>query len=322
MLNNGYNNFKNDHNNKNIMDSFNRPIISLRISLTNRCNFDCIYCHHDGMLLSKSEMSPNEIYQILKIAKKFGIKKIRYSGGEPLVRDDIVEIIKKTSSLNFKDISITSNGVLLEKYGKDLIIAGLNRVNISLDTLNPDTYKFITKSKQSLDKVKNGILSVANLGLYPIKINMVVMNNINNNEVCSMFKFCRDNGLILQLIELMKSDYNNLYDKYHFNMSSLEDKFEKLADNVKIRSFMQDRKKYYIGDGEVEIVKPMDNTKFCKNCTRLRITPEGFIKPCLLKNDNLVNIVKYIRNNSSKEKLEEIFLKGINNREPYYSKDH
>jgi cyclic pyranopterin phosphate synthase len=307
-----------------MLDKFNRPIVSLRISLTNRCNLDCIYCHHDGMIPSKSEMSPDEIYQILKTAKRFDIKKIRYSGGEPLLRNDIVEIIGKTSSLSFKDVSITTNGILLEKYGKDLINAGLNRVNVSLDTLNPNTYNFITKSRdtktRALDKVKSGVLSVAKLGLYPIKINMVVMNNLNNNEIDSMFKFCKDNDLILQLIELMKSDYNNLYDKYHFNMSSLENKFEKLATEVKVRSFMQDRKKYYIDNGEIEIVKPMDNTKFCENCTRLRITPEGFIKPCLLRNDNLVDIVKYIRNNSSEEKIEEIFLKGINNREPFYTK--
>ncbi|MDR2624189.1 MAG: GTP 3',8-cyclase MoaA [Methanobrevibacter sp.] len=305
------------HDDELIFDSFNRPIISIRISLTNGCNFDCIYCHHDGMLLSESEMNSDEIYRILKVAKKLGVKKVRFSGGEPLLRNDIVEIIGKTSSLKFKDISITTNGVLLDKYGVDLIDAGLNRVNVSLDTLNPNTYKFITK-RNCLDRVKSGILHVASLGLYPIKINMVVMSNLNDNEICDMFKFCEDNGLILQLIELMRSDHDGLYDEYHFDIGSLEEKFEKLAYKVKVRRFMQDRKKYYIGDGEVEIVKPMDNTKFCKNCSRIRITPEGFIKPCLLKNNNLIDIIGPIRNNLPENELEKIFLEGINNREPYY----
>ncbi|MDR2873904.1 MAG: GTP 3',8-cyclase MoaA [Methanobrevibacter sp.] len=301
-----------------VKDKFDRPIISLRVSLTNRCNFNCIYCHHDGMLPSKSEMSPDEIFQILKIAKKFGIKKIRFSGGEPLLRDDIIDIIRKTSSLNFKDISITTNGVLLGKYAEDLLKAGLNRVNVSLDTLNHDTYNFITKGNY-LNKVKSGILSCVDLGIHPIKINMVIIKGVNNNEVMNMFDFCKSNGLILQLIELMKADNKQIYDKYHFNMNFFEEKFEKMANEVKIRHFMQDRKKYYIDNGEIEIVKPMDNTKFCQNCTRLRITSEGNIKPCLLKNDNLVNIIEPIRNKLSENEIEKIFLKGVNNREPYYN---
>jgi cyclic pyranopterin phosphate synthase len=111
--------------NKKIKDKYQRPIISLRISITNRCNVSCFYCHHDGILPKGYEMTVDEIYKILKIAKKIGIDKIRYSGGEPLIREDIVKIIEKTSSLNFKDISLTTNGTLLDKYAKDLAIADL-----------------------------------------------------------------------------------------------------------------------------------------------------------------------------------------------------
>jgi cyclic pyranopterin phosphate synthase len=269
------------------------------------------------MLPSKLEMNSDEIFQILKIANKLGIQKIRYSGGEPLLRDDIVDIILKTSSFKFKDISITTNGILLGKYAEDLHEAGLNRVNVSLDTLNPKVYNFITKGNH-LDKVKSGIISCADLGIYPIKINMVVIKGLNDNEVMDMFEFCKNNGLILQLIELIRADNEEIYDKYHFDMSYFEEKFEKMAKKVKIRHFMQDRKKYYIDNGEIEIVKPMDNAKFCQNCTRLRITSEGNIKPCLLKNDNLINIIDPIRNKLSENNLEKIFLESINNREPYY----
>jgi cyclic pyranopterin phosphate synthase len=320
MLINKSNDYNDDiHNNdgKFVKDEFNRPIISLRISLTNRCNLNCFYCHHDGMLPSKLEMSSNEIFQILKIAKKLGILKIRFSGGEPLLRDDIVDIILKTSSLKFKDISITTNGILLEKYAEDLYEAGLNRINVSLDTLNPNTYNFIT-AHDYLDKVKSGILSCVDLGIHPIKINMVIIKGVNDNEIMDMFDFCKDNGLVLQLIEFIRTDNKQLYNKYHFNMDSLEKKFESMAKDIKTRHFMQYRKKYYIDDGEIEIVKPMDNTKFCENCTRLRITPEGNIKPCLLKNDNLVNIIEPIKNKLSENEIEKIFLEGINKREPYY----
>ena len=122
-----------------IHDKYNRPIISLRISITNRCNIKCLYCHHDGMLPSNEEMTPYEIIKIAEISKKLGVKKIRISGGEPLVRKDIIEIIEGINNIGFKDISITTNGNYLEKYAKDLKEAGLNRVNVSLDTLNNDT---------------------------------------------------------------------------------------------------------------------------------------------------------------------------------------
>lgn len=319
--------FLNDINKNNFLnkveDNYNRPIISLRISITNRCNINCLYCHHDGMLPSEKEMSPDEIFQILEIAKSLGVEKIRFSGGEPLIRKDIIDIVEKTASLNFKDVSITTNGIFLAKYAEDLFKAGLNRINISFDTLDPETYKIIT-TKDYLDDVKKGILKAVEVGLNPVKLNMVVMKGINDNEVIEMFDFAKNNGMVLQLIELMKSENcndNAFSEKYHFDINLLEKNLEKMAKKVKIRKFMQDRKKYFIDNGEIEIVKPMDNTKFCENCTRLRITPEGKIKPCLLRNDNLIDIITHIRNNISELELKNIFLDGINNREPYYTDD-
>ena len=307
----------------NVEDKYNRPIISLRLSITNRCNINCLYCHHDGMMPSNEEMTPDEIFQILKIAKSLRVEKIRFSGGEPLIRNDIVEIIEKAASLDFKDISITSNGTFLSEYAEDLFKAGLNRVNISFDTLNPDTYKKIT-SKNYLNEAKKGILKAVEVGLNPVKLNMVVMKGLNNEEVMEMFDFAKKNGLVLQLIELMKSencDDNAFSEEHHFDMEPLEKDLKKMAEKVRTRKFMQDRKKYFIDGGEIELVRPMDNTKFCENCTRLRITPEGKIKPCLLRNDNLIDIISPIRRGASEKVLKTIFLEGINNRKPYYAED-
>ena len=302
-----------------VKDKYERPILSLRITITNRCNENCIYCHHDGMVSSKDEMTPDEIHTICKIAKKIGVNKIRLSGGDPLVRKDIVEIVEKIGSLDFKDISLTTNGVLLEKYAEDLKEAGLDRVNVSLDTLNRDTYKFVTKMDY-LDKAKAGILKAVEVGLYPVKINMVVMKDINTDEVKDMFNFCKEHGIILQLIELIESencDDDKFSADYHYPLDSIENKFADIADKVRERKFMQGRKKYYINDGEIEIVRPVDNSSFCANCSRLRITPDGKIKPCLLRNDNLVELISHVRNGESDEELEEIFLNGINKREPF-----
>ena len=304
-----------------VKDKYERPILSLRITITNRCNENCIYCHHDGMVSSNEEMTPDELYKICKIAKKIGVRKIRLSGGDPLVRKDIVDIVRKIASLDFKDISLTTNGVFLEKYAADLKDAGLDRVNVSLDTLNRDTYKFVT-NMDYLNEAKSGILKAVEVGLYPVKINMVVMKDINQNEVKDMFLFCREHGIVLQLIELIESencDDDKFSAEYHYPLDSLENKLSDIADDVREREFMQGRKKYYINGGEIEVVKPVDNSTFCANCSRLRITPDGKIKPCLLRNDNLVELISHIRNNESEEKIEEIFINGINKREPFNS---
>ncbi|AUB55111.1 cyclic pyranopterin phosphate synthase [Methanobacterium subterraneum] len=307
-----------------VTDTYQRPIISLRISITNRCNVNCFYCHHDGILPQKYEMTPDEIHRIAQVARGIGVQKIRLSGGEPLIRDDIVEIVSKISSIGFKDVSITTNGTYLDKYADDLLEAGLNRVNVSLDTLNPETYQFITK-KDYLEKAKQGIIRATESGLYPVKLNMVVMKGINHNEIWDMFNFCKETGAILQLIELLKTDNcpdNGFIDDYHYEMNDLEIELADRADKVKTRRFMQDRKKYFVDGGEIEIVKPMDNTQFCKNCTRIRITPEGKLKPCLLRNDNLVDFIEPMRQGKSDEELKKLFLEAIANREPFYDQCH
>lgn len=304
-----------------VRDKFERPLISLRISITNRCNVKCFYCHHDGIVPQNYEMTSNEMQRIVKVAKEIGIEKIRLSGGEPLIRDDIVDIVSKISSVGFRDISLTTNGVLLGKYAEQLYNAGLTRVNVSFDTLNPETYKQITK-RDYMELAKKGIERAVKAGLNPVKVNMVVMKGINDSEIWHMFQFCKDTGAILQLIELLKTENcqeSEFFDEYHYDMSELEDELTKISNRVKTRRFMQDRKKYFVNGGEIEIVRPMDNTEFCKNCTRLRITPDGKIKPCLLRNDNLLDLIEPMRMGFSDEKLKKVFLKAIGNREPYFT---
>ena len=304
-----------------VLDKYERPIISLRITLTNRCNVNCLYCHHDGMVKSKDEMTADELYTICKVAKNIGVRKIRLSGGEPLLKKDIVEIVERIASLDFKDISMTTNGTLLERYAQDLKDAGLDRVNVSLDTLNRKTFEFITK-KDYLEDAKRGILKAVEVGLYPVKINMVIMKDINQDEIDDMFEFCKENGIVLQLIELIESencDDDKFSEDYHYKLDDIENELADIADEVHERKFMQGRKKYYIDGGEIEVVKPVDNSTFCANCSRLRITPDGKIKPCLLRNDNLVELISHVRNGESEEELEKIFIAGINNREPFNS---
>ncbi|WP_295598655.1 GTP 3',8-cyclase MoaA [uncultured Methanobrevibacter sp.] len=302
-----------------VHDKYERPILSLRITLTNRCNVNCLYCHHDGMVKSKDEMTADELHTICKIAKKIGVRKIRLSGGEPLLKKDIVKIVERIASLGFKDISMTTNGILLEKYAQALKDAGLDRVNVSLDTLDRETFEFITK-KDYLEDAKKGILKAVEVGLYPVKINMVIMKDINQDEIDDMFEFCKENDIVLQLIELIESencDDDKFSADYHYKLDDIEKELADISDDVREREFMQGRKKYYIDGGEIEVVKPVDNSTFCANCSRLRITPDGKIKPCLLRNDNLVELISHVRNGASEDELEEIFINGINKREPF-----
>lgn len=302
-------------------DNYQRPVLSIRISITNRCNINCFYCHHDGIIPQEYEMEPSEIERIARVARNLGIKKIRLSGGEPLIREDVINIVSRISALGFKDVSLTTNGTLLEEYSQKMKEAGLNRVNVSFDTLNPHTYRFITKSNY-LERVKRGIKKAVEVGLYPVKVNMVIMRGLNHQEVWDMFQFCKENGAVLQIIELLKTEScpdTDFFDDYHYDIGIIEDQLMEKATEVKTRSFMQDRKKYFVEGGEIEVVRPMDNTEFCKNCTRLRITPNGKLKPCLLRNDNLVDLINPIRRGYSDEELEELFLEAISKREPYYS---
>lgn len=306
-----------------IKDKYGRPIISLRISITNRCNLKCKYCHHDGIQTkSPYEITPNEIYTICKTAKSLGIERIRLSGGEPLVRKDIIEIVEKIGTLNFRELTITTNGVLLEKYAEDLKKAGLNRVNISFDTQNSEKFKYLT-TRDCKEDVEKGIHAANKAGLTPIKINMVVMKDINDDEIFSMFDFCKKHNIILQLIELLETDdmdEDDFIKKHHYEMTELEKELSELSTKITTRKNMQDRKKYFIDDGEIEIVKPIENTAFCQKCTRMRLTPEGKLKPCLLRNDNLIDMVKPLHEGADEKTIRELFIEGINKREPYYHK--
>lgn len=304
-----------------VKDNFGRETTSIRVSVTQKCNLNCFYCHREGENSSKEEMTPEEIEGIVKIAKKLGIYKIKLTGGEPLLRNDIIEITNRVSKY-MQDISMTTNGVLLEEFAKDLKKNGLKRVNISFDTLNKDNYKRIT-NKNYLKNVIFSIEEAKKIGLSPIKLNMVVMKDINENEIYDLIKFSSKNSLILQLIELENVENSNLkfYEKYHYELKNIEKELKNKAVKILNRS-MQNRKKYFIPNGnnfaEVEVIRGMHNTLFCKNCKRIRITTDGKIKPCLLRNDNLVDILSLIRNGKDEKMLIDIFKKAILLREPYW----
>lgn len=306
-----------EENSKKILeDSYGRRVTGLRISITDRCNLSCMYCHNEGADCCArgpvgNEMKPELICGIVREAAKFGVNKIKFSGGEPLFRKDFEEILSCLPPL--KEVSATTNGILLEKRAGTLKAAGLDRVNVSLDSLVPEKYERITgASPGSLEKVIRGIDSAVEAGLTPVKLNMVLLKGINDDEIDSMMEFVRPykGMVILQLIELM--DIDPRLSKYMINSKALEKSLAERASEIKVRH-LHHRRKYIIDGVEVEFVRPMDNSEFCAYCSRLRVTADGKFKPCLLVNDNLVDVMGA----KNSEEIEELLKLAVSRRKPY-----
>ncbi|HHI00467.1 MAG TPA: GTP 3',8-cyclase MoaA [Thermococcus litoralis] len=304
-----------------LVDRFGRPVTNLRISLTNECNLKCFYCHREGQSLSFQEMTPEEIERIVRIASQLGIKKVKLTGGEPTIREDIVEIVRRIRPY-VEDLSMTTNGTTMKLLAEPLKEAGLDRVNISLDTLDRKKYKDIT-GFDVLPQVLEGIEKAIKL-FHPVKLNMVVMKGLNDGEIWDMINYAAQKKAILQLIEIevpREMENSWFFKKYFYPLKPLEEKFEEIAVEVRERR-MHRRRKYFIptdyGIAEVEVVRSMHNTTFCANCTRIRLTSTGHLKTCLLRRDDLIDIVTPIRNNASDEELIEIFKRAILMREPYW----
>ena len=289
-----------------MVDSFGRKVTGLRIALTPRCNLKCIYCHHEGEVNPEKEISTEMVVNVARAAADLGVRSLKLTGGEPLLRRDLADLIMQMPrDLN---ISLTTNGIFLAEQAKSLAEAGLDRVNVSLDSLNSETYQAITGGRESdLEKVLAGIDAAKEAGLEPIKLNMVVLKK-NEAEIQDMIESSRQKGLILQLIELMDMRGQGISG----DIESIEQSLKAKADSVRTRE-MHRRKKYFLDGAEVEVVRPMDNTEFCANCTRLRVTSDGKIKPCLLRNDNLIEI-----GTCDCEKIKELLREANARREPYF----
>ncbi len=300
--------------NNELIDPYGRVITSLRISITQKCNLNCIYCHQEGENEKpKREISLDTIVKITTSATEFGVKKVKFSGGEPLMRRDFEDIIAALPEL--KDISATTNGTFLAERAASLADSGLDRVNISLPSLNKDHYKKITGSPHGLPKVLEGINAAVEAGLTPIKLNMVLLKGINEFEIDDAINFAArfDGNVILQLIELM--NFKNTR-QFMVDINGIEKILESRAIFTKER-LMHRRKKYFIDGIEVELVRPIDNSKFCANCNRLRITSSSKLKPCLMRNDNLIDI----NEEAAVEEIKEMLKCAVEKREPYYEEN-
>jgi len=317
-------------------DNFGREVSGVRVSLTDRCNFDCVYCHNEGLGDTRGPMDPqdnemgtDDVVRFLEVAAEFDVGSVKFTGGEPMLRDDLEEIVARTP--DGMEVSMTTNGTFLPGRAGDLREAGLDRVNVSQDALDPEEFAEITKAG-AYDRVMEGVEAAVEAGLAPVKINMVVFE-LTAGYVPEMVDFVAENpGLRLQLIEYMPEIAG--HPEWATDIERVHGWLEEQADRIETRE-MHDRKRYYVNDGVsddpdtpsiggtdvetdvetgmVEIVDPVENEDFCASCGRVRVTHEGYLKGCLNRNDDLRSMGEMTR-----PEIREAFREVVDSRVPYY----
>ncbi len=275
-----------------LIDRYSRTIDYLRISITDRCNLRCIYCMPQYGIAQKAHsevLSFEEIIRITKLCTTLGISKIKISGGEPLVRKGVFELLQSLVSLpKIKDVSLTTNGVLVKKYIKELKNTGLKRMNISIDTLDARKFRRIAGQGELAD-VLGGIDAAIENGFF-VKLNIVMMRGINDFEIMEFAKFAREKKLVIRFIELMPMVDNRLLSREIY-MSSEAAKFRLQSlgrlEPIYAKSFGNGPAQYFkIEDLELVVgfISPI-SCKFCSSCNRIRLTSTGILMPCLASSD-------------------------------------
>ncbi len=279
-----------------MLDKYDRNINYLRVSVTDRCNLHCSYCRpKEGVSLKGHEdiLRYEEIIRVIEQAVKIGFIKVRLTGGEPLVRRGFVEFVRSLKKIEgLQDISLTTNGILLDQFAKDIFSAGVNRINISLDSLDQEKFYQISGGG-NLDDVLRGIDAAEKAGFEPIKINTVVIRGFNDNEVIDFARLAIKKPYQIRFIELMPISEVNINQPKDFlpNMELLERirkhfKLEALGKKKKVSDGPARIYKLAGGAGEVGFINPVSD-HFCSTCNRLRLTADGKLRACLLNESEI-----------------------------------
>ena len=305
-----------------LKDRFGRPLLNFRIAVTQNCNLNCVYCHREGEERKdtrQTEMTVDEIVKIAEVAVNLGISKVKLTGGEPLTRKDIPEIVEGIAAIKgLEDLAITTNGTLLQGLAEELHRRGLKRVNINIPSLNAEKYAKLTGG--DLRHVLNGIKAAVKAGIHPVKLNMLLLKDVNTDEIWQMAHFAEQTGTILQLIELEPINLDKeFYVQYHQPLDGIAAELERKALKIEARRYMHNRLVYHLPNVKIELVPPIENTEFCAHCTRIRLTSDGKLKTCLMRNDNLIDVLTPLRNGASPREIAELFKLANRKRRPYYT---
>ena len=293
-----------------MIDSYGRDINYLRVSVTKRCNLNCSYC---GTKNEKSpELTPLQIEKIVRAFASCGITKVRLTGGEPLIRKDIIEIAERIADIDsIKKIAVTTNGIFLKNYAAELKKAGVTAVNISLDTTDKEQFRAIT-GYDGLHKVFEGIDECERAGLSPIRLNAVLTKGKNENQAESLISIAKDRKIDVRFIELMPFSSDGEKDELVVKGEEILRSFPQLKPFIKegTTEFEKSVAKYYTAEnykGRVGFITPVSN-RFCSECNRIRLLSDGKIKPCL-GNNAVYDVMDYIDNEERlREEIEKIIM--------------
>jgi len=295
-----------------IPDPFGRTINYLRISVTDRCNLRCLYCMPpEGVpQMSHSEvLSYEEIRIVVRAAAELGVNRLRLTGGEPLVRAELPKLVRMISRIEgIEEVSLTTNGTLLDRYALELKQAGLSRVNVSLDTLKPDRFRYITRLGK-LETVLDGIQATEEARLDPVKINTVVMRGVNDDEVLDFAKMTHE-GWHVRFIELMPfKDVTEFVPsielRQHIGLLGRLEPCASITGNGPATYY-----RLAGATGTIGFVSPLTETSFCSRCNRMRLTPDGKIRPCLLGEEE-IDLKTSLRNSASTEEIKRLILEAV-----------
>ncbi|MES9903280.1 MAG: GTP 3',8-cyclase MoaA [Sedimenticola sp.] len=298
-----------------LIDSFGRRIEYLRISVTDRCDLRCFYCipkGFKGFTESENRLTLSEFMRVIRIFSELGVSKLRLTGGEPLVRKDIGEMVRGIAALpGVEDFSMSTNATNLAEHAAMLKESGIGRINVSLDTLKPDVFKEITQG--DLAKVIDGLMAAKAADLHPIKINMVVMKDLNFDEIGDMVDFCLEHRFTLRFIETMPvgAGGQGAKDRY-ISLDAVRRKLEERFELEPARMTGAGPAKYLKVVGKrlkIGFITPMSQ-HFCEDCNRVRLSSEGTLYLCLGQNDKL-EFRPLLRQGLSDDELKEAVLEAI-----------
>ncbi|HKZ57057.1 MAG TPA: GTP 3',8-cyclase MoaA [Thermodesulfovibrionales bacterium] len=301
---------------KGLKDSYHRTIDYLRVSITDRCNLQCIYCMPSGGLIPiehKEILRYEEIIRVIRIAAKIGVRKIRITGGEPLVRRNVVYLIAAIKNIpGIEDLSLTTNGILLSRYAEELKSAGLDRVNVSLDTLKPERYREITRSGD-LSLVLKGIEAVEKVGLSPLKINMVPICGVNSDEIEEFAKLTLKAVYQVRFIEYMPFGSEDMWSPEKFiSTEEIKSIVEGIGPLIPAKLRKSGPARYFRFEnapGVIGFISPISN-HFCNECNRLRLTADGKLRPCLFS-ETEIDLKPALRGASSDDEIERLIKLSI-----------
>jgi len=299
-------------------DGFCRPITYLRISVTDRCNLRCIYCMPpEGVPTIPHEriLRYEEIVRVAEAAIDLGMSKVRLTGGEPLVRADLPRLVEMLAALpGLEDLSMTTNGTLLSRFAGELRRAGLHRVNVSLDTLDPEKYRRITR-RGELSHVLEGIEAARRVGLSPIKINAVILRGVNDDEILRFARLTLEEDWNIRFIEVMPFEHEVLdWQKTYVSTAEMRERIESaLGELVPVDGIRgSGPSRYYRlsgAKGTLGFISPVSE-HFCAQCNRMRLTADGHLRPCLLSNLEF-DLRPALRQGASREELKDLLIRAI-----------